>query len=226
MNTNELLAVLTELEENNNRGWYHANRQRLKAASDFFEELVGQLVLKIREFDEEIPLLAPKDLTFKLVRDTRFSHDKSPYNPAFRAHISAKGKLPVPVGYFIMIKPGNRSFLGGGLFADMFKDATAMVRDWIAAHGAEWQEILNAPSFAEAFTVRGIALKNVPRGFDAAHPQAHYLKYKSWYLEAPIQDSQLTQAGFIDNAAEIFRKMQPFNRFLNCALAGFQMPVR
>lgn len=53
------------------------------------------------------------DLTFKLVRDTRFSRDKSPYNPAFRAHISSMGKLPIPVGYFIMIKPGNQSFLGG-----------------------------------------------------------------------------------------------------------------
>ena len=40
----------------------------------------------------------PKDLTFKIVRDTRFSHDKSPYNPAFRVHISSKGKMPVPVG--------------------------------------------------------------------------------------------------------------------------------
>lgn len=226
MNRSELLAVLAELEENNNRDWYHANRQRLKAAGDSFEELVGRLVLKIREFDEEIPLLAPKDLTFKLVRDTRFSHDKSPYNPAFRAHISAKGKLPVPVGYYIMIKPGNRSFLGGGLFADMFKDATAMVRDRIAARGDEWQEILNAPSFAETFTVRGATLKNVPRGYDAAHPQADYLKYKSWYLEVSLQDSQLTQADFIDTAAETFRKMQPFHRFLNRALAGFQMPER
>ena len=34
-----------------------------------------------------------------------------------------------------MIKPGNQSFLGGGLFADMFKDATAMVRDYIAQNG-------------------------------------------------------------------------------------------
>lgn len=67
----------------------------------------------------------PKELTFKLARDTCFSHDKSPYNPVFRAHIGAMGKLPVPVGYYLMIKPGDASFLGGGFFTDMLKDATA-----------------------------------------------------------------------------------------------------
>ena len=90
-----------------------------------------------------------------MVRDTRFSHDKSPYNPAFRAHIAPMGKLPVPVGYYLMLKPGGQSFLGGGLFADMFKDATRMVRDYIAEHGGEWEAVVTAPSFRECFTVKG-----------------------------------------------------------------------
>ena len=114
-----------------------------------------------------------------MVRDTRFSHDKSPYNPAFRAHISSMGKLPIPVGYYLMIKPGGQSFLGGGLFADMFKDATRMVRDYISAHGAEWETIITALSFQKHFTVGGTALKNVPAGYEKEHPQAKYLKFKS-----------------------------------------------
>lgn len=122
---------------------------------------------------------SPKELTFKMVRDTRFSHDKSPYNPAFRAHISSMGKLPIPVGYYLMIKPGGQSFLGGGLFADMFKDATRMVRDYISAHGAEWETIITALSFQKHFTVGGPALKNVPAGYEKEHPQAKYLKFKS-----------------------------------------------
>ena len=108
-----------------------------KKANDEFEELIQTLILEIGKFDGSILHNNPKDLTFKLVRDTRFSHDKSPYNPAFRAHISSRGKLPVPVGYYLMIKPGNQSFLGGGLFADMFKGATAMVRDYIAQNGGQ-----------------------------------------------------------------------------------------
>lgn len=68
-------------------------------------------MLEIGKFDSSILHHDPKDLTFKIVRDTRFSHDKSPYNPAFRAHISSKGEANfVPVGYYLMIKPGNQSF--------------------------------------------------------------------------------------------------------------------
>lgn len=226
MNRNVMLDYLTALEINNNREWYHANKRQMKEANESFEEFVQLLQLQIREFDSEIPLMEPKELTFKLVRDTRFSNDKSPYNPAFRCHISAKGKLPVPVGYYIMIKPGNRSFLGGGLFADMFKNATEMVREYIVTHGDEWEEIISAPDFQENFKLGGTVLKNVPRGYDPAHPQAEYLKYKSWYLEYPVEDHRILEEGFIGYAAGIFHKMKPFNDYLNKALNGFTMPER
>lgn len=137
MNTQLIIDYLSALSRNNNREWYHANKEEYKRAAAEFETLLQALILEIGKFDSSVLCNNPKDLTFKMVRDTRFSHDKSPYNPAFRAHISQKGKLPVPVGYYLMIKPGNQSFLGGGLFADMFKDATAMVRDYLAKNGSE-----------------------------------------------------------------------------------------
>ena len=227
MNTQMILNYLNELSANNNREWYHAHKAEYQAANAQFEELIQALILQIGEFDGSILGHAPKELTFKLVRDTRFSHDKSPYNPAFRAHISSMGKLPIPVGYYLMIKPGGQSFLGGGLFADMFKDATRMVRDYISEHGGEWEEIITAPSFQERFTVGGSALKNVPAGYEKEHPQAEYLKYKSWYLEYSVQDKNLTDGDlFLAKAADIFRLMKPFNDYLNNALTGFKMPAR
>ncbi len=222
-----IIDYLTELSNNNNREWYHANKENYKKAKEEFENLLQALMMQIGTFDGSILHNHPKDLTFKMVRDTRFSHDKSPYNPAFRAHISSQGKLPVPVGYYLMIKPGNQSFLGGGLFADMFKDATAMVRDYIAGNGEEWERIIHEPEFEKYFTVQGTALKNVPAGYEKGHPQAEYLKYKSWYLEYPLKDGELKDAeAFVAKAAELFRVMKPFNDYLNKALAGFRMPER
>ena len=227
MNTQAIIDYLSALSSNNNREWYHANKEDFKKANAEFESLLQALMLEIGKFDGSILHNDPKDLTFKIVRDTRFSHDKSPYNPAFRAHISAGGKLPVPVGYYLMIKPDNRSFLGGGLFADMFRDATAMIRDYIVKNGEEWEKIIHEPEFEKYFTVRGTALKKVPAGYGKDHPQAEYLKYKSWYLEYPIRDEELNDAeAFPARAAEIFRIMKPFNDYLNNALAGFQMPAR
>ena len=227
MDTKKILTYLENLRENNNREWYHAHKQEYREANGEFEALIQELIEGIGEFDPAILHNEPKNLTFKLVRDTRFSHDKSPYNPTFRAHISAMGKLPVPVGYYLMIKPGNGSFLGGGLFADMFKDATAMVRNFIAANGREWEEIIQAPDFQTLFTVQGTALKNVPAGFDKEHPQASYLKFKSWYLEYPVSDEEiLAGEAFAGQAVKIFKAMKPFNDYLNRALEGFSMPSR
>ena len=227
MNTQVIIDYLSSLSMNNNREWYHANKDDYKKANDEFEKILQTLILEIGKFDSSILHNNPKDLTFKIVRDTRFSHDKSPYNPAFRAHISSKGKLPVPVGYYLMIKPGNQSFLGGGLFADMFKDATTMVRDYIAKNGEEWEKIIHEPEFEKYFTVQGTALKKVPAGYEKEHPQADYLKFKSWYLEYPLRDEDVIDAGgFLVKAVELFQIMKPLNDYLNKALADFQMPAR
>lgn len=227
MNTQFIIDYLSALSMNNSREWYHANKDNYKKAYAEFEKLLQILILEIGKFDSSILHNNPKDLTFKIVRDTRFSHDKTPYNPAFRAHISSKGKLPVPVGYYLMIKPNNQSFLGGGLFANMFKDATKMIRDYIVQNGEKWEEIIHEPKFKKYFTVQGTALKNVPTGYDKEHPQAEYLKFKSWYLEYPLKDEELKNADtFFAMASEIFRIMKPFNDYLNKALADFQMPTR
>ena len=221
MNTKAILKYLTELSENNNREWYHAHKSEYKEANSEFESLVQALILKIGEFDSSVINNIPKELTFKLNRDTRFSHDKSPYNPAFRAHISSMGKMPIPVGYYLMIKPNDQSF------ADMFKDATAMVREHISRNGDEWEKIINGLDFRKNFKVQGASLKNVPSGYEKDHPQAEYLKFKSWYLEYPIKDSELDDAEvFLARATELFRIMKPFNDYLNGALAKFKMPTR
>lgn len=227
MNMKAILKYLIELSENNNREWFHEHKSEYKEANSEFEKLLQALIIRIGEFDGSVINNSPKELTFKLNRDTRFSQDKSPYNPAFRAHISSMGKMPIPVGYYIMIKPNNQSFIGGGLFADMFKYATTMVRDHISRNGDGWEKIINACDFSKHFKVRGSSLKNIPSGYEKDHPQAEYLKFKSWYLEYPIKDSVFANAeAFLAQAAELFRTMKPFNAYLNRALDGFKMPTR
>lgn len=226
MQMNAAMDYLAALSQNNNREWFHETQAQRKAAQCDFEQLVTWLNGELHAIDASIPPMEARALTFKMTRDTRFSHDKSPYNPSFRAHIGPQGKLPIPVGYYLMLQPGGRSFLGGGLFADMFPSATAMVRDFIAAHGSEWQAVLDEPAFAKGFRVCGTALKKVPQGYDSAHPQAEYLRYKSWYLEIPVSDEDVRADGFAEKARDVFAAMRPFNTLLNRALADFVMPAR
>lgn len=226
MNIKLMLDYLTDLENHNEREWYQTNKEQYKRANQEFEDLIQSLIFEIGKTDSTILHNVPKELTFKLIRDTRFSVDKSPYNPAFRAHISSMGKLPIPVGYFIAVKPNGRSFLGGGLFTGIFKNATTMIRDSIVENSEELGHIITNQTFTKYFSVKGESLKNVPNGYDKMHPQAEYLKNKSWYLEYPLTDEQIADEKFILLAAEIYEAMQPFNAFLNRALEKFKMPIR
>lgn len=102
-----------------------------------------------------------------------------------------------------------------------------MIRDRIAAAHEEFASVISACEFSSRFTVRGSALKNVPRGYDRDHPMAEYLKMKSWYIEHPVADTALLDAEhFVNDAADTFAAMKPFNDFLNTALAEFKMPTR
>ena len=217
------VSYLAELEAHNDRAWFAETKAERARALAAFDGLVADVQQRVGAFDPAVLGHDPKKLTFKLTRDTRFSNDKSPYNPSLRAHVGPAGKLPVPVGYYLMVRPGGRSFLGGGLFAAMFKDATDRVRRAIAADGDAWERVVEGLA---PLQVEGEALKRVPQGFDAAHPQAGWLKFKSWYLELPVPDEDVAAPGFAEAAAREFERMKPLNDFLNRALEGFEMPAR
>lgn len=223
----KILDYLSELELNNHREWYHAHKQERLEVIKEFENFLQDLIFEIGKYDESILHIYPQDIIFKMVRDTRFSTDKSPYKPVMRAHISAKGKLPIPVGYYISIQPHDGTMLGGGLFADMFKDATSMIRDYIIENGEELEKIINHPDFRSRFSLLGTKLKKVPRGYNPDHPYGDYLKYKSMFIEEFLADEELYHyQSFVKLAAKEFSYMKPFNDFLNKALIDFQMPER
>lgn len=223
----KILNFLIELENNNNREWFHEHKKERQEATKEFENLIQELIFEIGKFDDSVLLNNPKDLTFKLVRDTRSSHDRSPYNPCFRAHISSRGKLPIPVGCFISIQPHDATMLGGGLFADMFKDVTEMVRDYIVEHGNELESIVQDNSFTKHFKLLGNQLKNVPKGYDVDHSQSDYLKYKSWFVETFIDDKVfLDEKEFMKISIQKFKAMKSFNDYFNKFFIDFQMPER
>lgn len=225
--TNEMLNYLKDLENNNNRYWFSNSFQTRKLVTKEFENLIAEFIIGIQGFDNKIPTVTPSSLTFKLVRDTRYSKDKTPYLPAFRAHIGPNGKLPIPVGYFIFISPGNKSFIGGGLFTDIFTEATKMIRDHIYKNQEKFISIIEDKEFKNTFEILGKQLKNVPKNYDSKCIVANYLKNKSWYLEFKLNDLEISNdQELLTIIQEKFRLMKPFNDFINQALIDFKMPER
>ena len=226
-NFKRIMLFLSDLAENNNKEWYHLHTSERKEAESEFEFFVEDLENQILKFDKSISYYPPQKLTFKQVRDTRFSKEKSLYNPVFRAHIAPNGKVPIPVGYYICLGANNRSFIGGGLFTDMFSDATHKIRDYIYEHTEEFNKIISDKVFKENFIVMGKKLKNVPKAYNLNSLAAEYLKNKSWYLEYRITDKEVTDnENITDIIIEKFKIMKEFNDFLNLALVNFKMPER
>jgi len=226
MDTKLIYSFLTELSQNNTFDWMKNNKRTYEQAKIEFESLLAEIINGIYNFDKTIKNMSPKDLIFKLNRDTRYSHDKSPYNPSFRVHIAKNGKLPIPVGYFISIKP-KKIILGGGLFASMFNDATKRIREYLVKNTNEFIKILETETFKNNFVVDGEKLKNVPREYDKNHKLAEYIKNKSWYIEYKVKDTIFLQPEeFIQTSVEKFKYMKPFNDYLNKALKDFKMPER
>ena len=220
----EALNYLAALEANNNRAWYHAHKAEKAEADGEFAALIQELLFRSSEDEPELMWRRPEELIFRLPRDVRMWRDKPPYNPAYRASISPWGKRSIPVGGFISIQPGDRSFLAGGLHTASFREATLMVREHIFFHADEWMAILNAPDFSRHFTVQGEKLKNIPREYAPDAVCGEWLKHKSWYVYCPLSDQQVLSTDLAEYAAEMFRKMRPFNAFLNEALRDFKFP--
>lgn len=221
-----ILNFLSDLANNNNREWYHAHKLESDQARQEFEKLLQFLIDELSLTDPAISGLRPKDLVFRLNRDMRFSKHLPPYKTAFSAHISKAGRFPIPAGYFICLQP-HHSFIGGGLFATQFPEATTMIRDYLIDNSNEFLNIIQSKDFSENFEVLGVKLKNVPKGYDKNHFLAEYLKHKSWDIEYHFSDKDLADSAIVcQTMVEKFKKMKTFNDFLNQALLEFKIPER
>ena len=221
MDTKAILVFLRKLQANNEIAWMHENKDEYLNAKGEFELLLQGLMEGLEAAGVMQIAHLPRDLTFRLARDTRFSRDKSPYRPAFRAHLSPMGRRPIPTGAYLSLEPG-RCILGGGLFFSASSEATAMVRDEICRNPEGFQTILNTPAFQGRFALQGERLKNVPKGYSKEHSLADYLKHKSWFVEQLVPDEVVEDSpAFLDFAVAEFAHMQPLNDYLNLALAGF-----
>jgi uncharacterized protein (TIGR02453 family) len=73
------LSFLKVLKKNNNKTWFDNNRDKYLDAKNNFEEFVASLLSKMISIDEDLKDLLPKNCTFRINRDIRFSKNKTPY---------------------------------------------------------------------------------------------------------------------------------------------------
>ena len=171
------LHFLKKLKINNNRDWFDSNKTEYLASKEIFEEFVSELIKGINKFDKKVSLdLKPKDCTFRIYKDVRFSKDKTPYKNNMSASINPGGKKSNIPGYYFHLEPDG-CFLAGGVYMPM-PDVLKAIRQEIDYNPLPLINVLKSASFKKEFN--GLdeedKLKNPPKGFNKDHAHSEILK--------------------------------------------------
>jgi uncharacterized protein (TIGR02453 family) len=165
------LSFYEALAADNTKEFWHANKQVYDA------EVRDPMLALLDALEPEFG--AGK--AFRPYRDTRFSHDKSPYKTYQGAFV---GVSP-GIGYYVQID-ATGLLVGGGyhVHAPAQTDRYRQAVD-VEESGTELEQILSALDDAD-FDIDGAQLKTKPRGYAADHPRIELLRYKELMASKPL----------------------------------------
>lgn len=220
MEVEVVLKFLKNLARHNDRDWFEKNKSAYLEAKQVFEEIVSAVLKELSKFDAGLGGLDPKKLPFRIYRDVRFSKDKRPYKTNMGAGFSPNGRLVQEPGYYLHIEPGNKSFLAGGIY---MPDANnlARIRQEIDYNPEGLKKIMKGRNFRKFFEDfdKFDKLKTAPKGYPKEHPDIELLKLKSFIVEMPLTDKQVTDRKFISVVANGCKAIKPLNDYLREAIA-------
>ncbi|MFM2361764.1 MAG: hypothetical protein RLZZ316_666 [Bacteroidota bacterium] len=216
------LQFLKNLQKNNSKPWFDANRALYEAAKKDVEALMNEVIAKFAKTDATIGHLKAKECMFRINRDVRFSKNKEPYKNNFGAFINKGGKKSMLAGYYLHIEPGQ-AFVGGGLYmpeAEVLKK----VRQEIDYNFAGFKKIINAASFKKTYGTlsadKEFTLVRPPKGYEDTNPAIEFIKLKSWVATQRLSDKEITSKEFVSSVVAAFKNLQPLIQFLNTAAEG------
>lgn len=213
----QVLKFLTELRKNNNKEWFDENRdwyQESRKKVLFLTELINQ---EITKFDPAVGIQDPKNCVFRIFRDVRFSHDKTPYKTNMGSFIAKGGRKSISSGYYLHLEPGG-SFVGGGSYCPP-ADSLKAIRTEIFDHPEDFKKLIFSPSFKRTYPdMYDDKLKTAPKGFPKDFPDIDLLKYKSFAFTSRLDDAEVTGDDFVTKVVGAFKELYPVNSFMNLAL--------
>lgn len=211
----EVLNFLKELTLNNNKVWFDKNKDRYLRVKENIETFTQNLLNNISEFDESAKYLGPRDCTYRIYRDTRFSQDKTPYKTHIGIFINPPyGKKSYRMGYFLHIEPGN-CMIGVGNVCLPPAMITA-IRKSIKDNIEEYLEIIENPEFKKIYKKIGEnPVKTAPKGFSKDWEYIDLVKPKDYYSSHRLKDRDVISKNFLKKATEMFKTGKSFMDFIN-----------
>ena len=182
--TTGTLEFLGNLKQNNNRDWFQQNKGAYESsvknpAKAFAILMEGEL--------ERLSGAAQKAKIFRINRDVRFSKDKTPYNTHIHMSWTDRDGGQGGPAFMFGLSP-EYCTLGCGVF-EFSKPMLDTFRNRVAGESGEALAGIVGELENSGIRISEAALKRVPSGFPADHPQARFLRHKgiaAWCdLEGP-----------------------------------------
>lgn len=212
--TGDTLAFLRDLGANNNPEWFKANKARYETA---VREPAEALIVALGD------ALAPQmeglhydtrrngaGSMMRINRDIRFSPDKRPYkeNLGIVWWFGEGRKVETPAFYLHV--SADESFFYGGQHT-FPKPVLSQWRDAVAdeQRGGALERII---ADAQAGGLRFFEephWKRVPRGYDAEHPRANYLRMAGCGVATTLDAEALTSEDLVDRLTGYARTARP-----------------
>jgi uncharacterized protein (TIGR02453 family) len=215
--TPELFEFLRQLKRHNNREWFAKNKEK------FEESVRDPALLFIANFAPHLHKLSPRFVAdarpsrgslFRIYRDTRFSHDKTPFKTHVGIHFShSSGKDAHAPVFYLHLEPDNPFAAAGVWHPD--SAALTKIRTAIIDSPEAWAKV------TRKLELEGDVLKRPPRGFDVNHPFIEDLKRKDFIASVAFTEEQVCSPNFMRDFAAACRSMLPLVEFTTRAL-GFE----
>ncbi|KAF2659388.1 hypothetical protein K491DRAFT_689258 [Lophiostoma macrostomum CBS 122681] len=222
------MLFLKDLAANNDRQWLKLHDPDYRASLQDFTTFLEKLSERVTECDSTVPELPVKDIIFRIYRDVRFSKDQTPYKTHFSAAWSRTGRKGPYAAYYVQIKPGDGSFVGGGLWCPEAQPLSRLRAD-IDRKPHKIKRILTDKAIRKAFlggvaddekkAVRAFtdqsenkstALKKHPKGYSADHKDIELLRLRNFTLGTKLSDKEVVGANGLGRIADLVASMVPF----------------
>jgi len=214
--TSGFFGFFRELQKNNNKEWFHANKAR-------YEEVVQDPALRfIRDAGARLRKISPHLVgeakpfggsLSRIYRDIRFSPDKSPYKTHVGIHFwhaKAEGMEHSP-GLFLHLESGQSAAYSGVWRPEA--PTLKNIRDRIVQEPEAWKKVLRGKVRFE-----GESLQRPPPGYDPKHPMIQDLRRKDFVGMRSFRDNEIASPRFLDTFVEAGASMDPLNAFLAKAM--------
>lgn len=162
---------------------------------------------------------------YRLMRDTRFSEDKTPYKTHIGIFVCPPlGKKSLLSGYYLHLEPGASLICGGNY--ELPTPYLTAIRNDIRDNIDEYLSIIESPEFKAFYPKVGDnLLKTAPKGFDRNWKYIDLVRPRDFGVSMPLPDSFFSQSDFIERLVPALVQIKRLNDFVNFALTESGLPL-